>query len=194
MTRRSTVGLLACLAAAGTALVGCSEKQEANTLPSTSSVAPTEEELPPLGPEDYPVPTGARNKTPEGALAFAKYYMSLGTEIGQGDYPSRFLLDLSTPDCRLCDRVAASFAEDEAAGYKHVGSSHTFEEYALPRIAGDTAELGFVYAQSAYTVVDAKGRDVPSEAAAASGELQSGMLLEWRSDLDCWLVSNLTIG
>jgi hypothetical protein len=195
MTRRSTVGLLAGLLAVGTVLGGCSEKQQANeSLPSTSAAAPSEEERPPLGPEDFPVPEQAREKTPEGALAFAKYYMALGIAIGQGDFSSHFLLDLSTAECRLCGRVAASFAEDEAVGYKHVDSSHTFEEYALPRISGETAELGFVYAQSAYTVVDANGREVPSEAAAASGELQSGMLLEWSSGLDCWLVSNLTIG
>jgi hypothetical protein len=35
---------------------------------------------------------------------------------------------------------------------------------------------------------------VPSQAAVASGELQAGMLLEWHSELNCWLVSNLTIG
>jgi hypothetical protein len=195
MTRRSTIGLLACLLATGAVLGGCSEAQKANdTLPSTSAATPTEEELPPLGPADLPVPAEAREKTPEGALAFAKYYMALGTKIGRGDFPSHFLLDLSTTECRLCGRVAASFAEDEVAGYKHIGSSHTFKEYALPRIASDTAEVGFVYSQSAYTVIDANGQDVPSQAAVASGELQAGMLLEWHSELNCWLVSNLTIG
>jgi hypothetical protein len=199
MARRSTVGLLACLLAVGAVLGGCSKTHEANdTLPSTSAPAPapapTEEELPPLGPADLPVPAEAREKTPEGALAFAKYYMALGTKIGQGNFSSQFLLDLSTTECRLCGRVAASFTEDEVAGYKHIGSSHTFEEYALPRIAGDTAEVGFAYSQSAYTVVDANGKDVPSQAAVASGELQSGMLLEWHSEFACWLVSSLTIG
>lgn len=194
VTRQRPVRLVAGLAVVAALLCGCSEKQPAKDTLPTQSAAETTPELPPLGPEALPVPPEAREKTPEGALAFAKYYMTLGTEIGHGDIPSQFLLDLSTPECRLCAQVAASFAEDQAAGYKHVGSSHTFEEYALPRISGDTAELGFVYSQSAYTVVDDNGQDIPAEAAPASGELQSGMLLEWRSDLSCWLVSNLTIG
>jgi hypothetical protein len=188
------VRLAAGLIAATAVLTGCSERQPANETLPTHSAAETTPELPPLGPEGLPVPSEAREKTPEGALAFAKYYLALGTAIGQGSFPSQSLLDLSTPDCRLCAQVAASFAEDEAAGYKHVGSSHTFREYALPRVNGDTAELGFAYSQSAYTVVDANGQDVPSQAAAASGELQSGMLLQWREDLDCWLVSSLAIG
>jgi hypothetical protein len=140
------------------------------------------------------MPVEAREKTPEGALAFAKYFIALGTKVGQGEAPSQALLDLSTPECRLCGQVVASFAADEAAGYKHVGSSSTFKEYALPRLTGDSAEVGFVYSQSAYSVVDANGQDVPDRAVAATGELQSGMLLEWRADLTSWLVTSLTIG
>ena len=194
MTRRTTMRVVACLTAGIVVLTGCTEKQEAShTLPTTSA-AETTPKLPPLGPETFPVPAQAREKTPEGALAFAKYYIALGTEIGKGGASSQALLDLSTPECRLCRQVAASFATDQAAGYKHIGSSSTFEEYALPRLSGDMAELGFVYAQSAYTVVDANGNDVPSRAAPSTGDLQSGMLLEWRADLMCWLVTSLTIG
>jgi hypothetical protein len=194
VTRRRTLQLVAVLTAGAVALSGCSEKQEAShTLPTTSA-AETTAALPPLGPAAFPVPAEAREKTPQGALAFAKYYIALGTEVGQGRAPSQALLDLSTPECRLCGQVAASFATDEAAGYKHIGSSSTLKEYALPRLSGNSAELGFVYTQSAYTVVDANGQDVPDRAAASTGELQSGMLLEWRADLTSWLVTSLTIG
>jgi hypothetical protein len=185
---------VACLAAGAVVMTGCTEKQEAShTLPTTGPAESTTA-LPPLGPEGFLVPAEAREKTPEGALAFAKYYIALGTKVGQGGAPSQALLDLSTPECRLCGQVAASFATDQAAGYKHVGSSSTFEEYALPRLSGDSAELGFVYTQSAYTVVDANGQDVPDRAAPGTGELQSGMLLGWRADLTSWLVTSLTIG
>jgi hypothetical protein len=193
MTRRSTVGLLACLLAAGLALAACSEKQEASSLPSKSA-APTEDALPPLGPEDFPVPAEAREKTPAGALAFAKYYMALGTEIGLSDIPAQSLLDLSTPDCRLCRQVAETFSADQAAGYRRQGSTSTFKDYGAPLLSGDTADIGFAFSQSADRVVDRQGNDVASRAGQASGVLQSGMQLTWRDDLKCWLVNSLTIG
>jgi hypothetical protein len=140
------------------------------------------------------VPAEAREKTPEGALAFAKYYIELAFKVGGTGIQSRYLLDLSTPECRLCNQVAASYAQDQAAGYKRVGASYSFEEYALPRLSDDVAEIGFDYTQGASSVVDADGHDVPSRAGQETGVLPSGMRLEWRKDLDCWLVANLTIG
>jgi hypothetical protein len=193
---RWTLRLAAYLAVGTVVLTGCSEKQEAShTLPTTSA-AETTESLPPVGPAAFPVPAEARQKTPEGALAFGKYYIALGTEIGKGNVPSQALLDLSTPECRLCNQVAASFAEDQAAGYKHVGGSYSFKEYGPGFMSegGDVAELGFDYTQGADSVVDANGQDVPSRAGKESGLLRSGMRLDWRDDLHSWLVANLTIG
>ena len=196
MTRRWALRLTACLLAGAATLTGCSEKQEASdSLPTTTSSAePTEDALPPLGPEDFPVPDEAREQTQEGALAFAKYFMALGTEIGLGNAPAQSLLDLSTDDCRLCRQVAESFAEDQAAGYTRRGSASTFEEYGPPLLSGDTADVGFVYTQSADQVVDQTGIEVPERAGQASGELQSGMRLTWQSSERCWFVSNLTVG
>jgi hypothetical protein len=191
---RWTLRLAACLAVGTVVLTGCSEKQEAShTLPTTTA-AETTPKLPPLGPEGFPVPAEAREKTPDGALAFAKYYVDLAFKVGGAGIPSQSLLDLSTPDCRVCNQVAASYAEDQAAGYKHVGESHSFKEYGPPLISDDVAELAFDYTQGAYSVVDANGQDVPSRAGRDSGVLSSGMRLEWRDDLQAWLVANLTIG
>jgi hypothetical protein len=120
--------------------------------------------------------------------------MTLGTEIGKGTIPAQVLLDLSTPDCRTCGQIAASFAEDQAAGYTRQGSTSTFEEYDLPQLSGETADVGFVFAQTADIVVDSEGREVPSRAGAESGDLQSGMQLIWREDLQSWLVNSLTVG
>jgi hypothetical protein len=194
VTRGRTVQFAAILAVGTVALTGCTDKQEAShTLPTTSA-AETTPGLPPLGPVDFPVPAEAREKTPEGALAFAKYYVDLAFEVGGGGVPSQALLDLSTPDCRLCNQVAASYAQDQASGYKHVGESHSFRENGPPLITDNVAEIGFAYTQGAYSVVDANGADVPSRAGKDSGVLSSGMRLEWRDDLDSWLVANLTIG
>lgn len=195
MTRRWTLRVAACLVAGTAVLTGCSEKQEASSsLPSATSAEPTQEELPPLGPAEFPVPAEARAKTPDGALAFAKYYMAVGGPIGQGSVPAEVLLDLSTSECRLCGQIARSFADDQAAGYTYRGSTSTFEELGLPRLQGDQAELGFVFSQSAYTVINSAGQEVPERASQASGDLQSGMLVLWSEVSSSWLVSSLTVG
>ncbi|WP_137158418.1 DUF6318 family protein [Blastococcus sp. CCUG 61487] len=192
MARRWTMRLSVAVVAA-VLLSGCSEEQEASeSLPPASSAAPGED-LPSLGPDSFPVPPDAREKTPEGALAFAEYYLQLGIEIGSGNAPPEALGQLSA-SCDLCQQVISSLKQDVAAGYRHVGGSMTFAEYALPRLDGDAAEVGFVYSQSAYKVVDADGQEVPSRSAPATGELQSGMFLEWRDDLRSWTVDSLTIG
>lgn len=194
MIRRWAVRLTACLVA-GVALTGCSEKQEAReALPETSSAAPTEDELPPLGPDQFPVPSEARRKSPEGALAFARYYMRLGIEIGLGKAPAESMLTLSTDNCRLCRQVAQSFSDDQTAGYTRRGSTSTFKEYGPPLLVGDTADIGFVYAQSADEVLDRDGNAIPDRAGVASGDLQSGMQLIWRDDLECWHVNSLVVG
>lgn len=198
MTGRWTLRLVACAVGASAVLTGCSEKQEARqTLPATTSSAASSEsenELPPLGPAEFPVPAEARAKTPDGALTFAEYYMTLGVQIGEGRVASDVLLALSTDECRLCARIARSLAEDQAAGYTYLGNSTTFEELGPPRIDGDIAEIGFLFSQSSYTVIDASGQEVPARAGGAAENLQSGMILAWDSGLTSWLVSNLTVG
>lgn len=195
MTRRWTLRLVACLAAGAVVLTGCSEKQEAaQTLPSASSATPTEDDLPLLGPEQFPVPDEARAKSSEGALIFAKYYMNLGLKIGLGEAPAASLLALSTEDCRLCREVTQSFSDDQSAGFTRQGSTSSFEEYGPPLLAGDKADIGFVYTQSADRVIDRDGNEVPERAGVASGELQSGMQLTWRDDIQCWVVNSLTVG
>lgn len=195
MRRRWTLRLVAGLAAGAVVLSGCSKEQAASDTLPEAEASPTASEpaLPPLGPPEFPVPTEAREKTPKGALAFAEYYMSLGARIGTGQVPPGTLRDLSE-NCALCQQVAASYEADRAAGYTYRGATHSFTEYGLPRVADSTAEVGFVYTQSAYTVVDSTGKEIPERAGQASGELQSGMLLEWRPELHTWLVTDLTVG
>ena len=120
--------------------------------------------------------------------------MTIGIKIGEGSVPAQTLRDLSTAECRLCGQIAASLAEDQAAGYTRRGSSSTFQEYELPRVSGHTAEVGFVFTQSADKVIDSQGNEVPERAAEESGDLQSGMQMIWRDDVQCWIVNSLTVG
>jgi hypothetical protein len=190
--RRTTAAVIVLAIAV---LSGCSESDKpAETLPSGSSAAITSSEaLPPLGPPNFPVPDEARERTSEGALAFMRYYIGLSSHIADGSVEPQALLDLSD-GCGTCARVAASYQQDRAAGLTYEGFEYTFREYGLPVITGSQAEIGFVYSQGPYEVIDKSGIALPGRRVQASGDLQSGAFLVWRDDLASWMVTSMTIG
>jgi hypothetical protein len=187
--------LAACLAVGIVVLSGCSEKQEAsNTLPTASaSATATTPELPPFGPEEFPVPPKARQKTPEGAVEFVRYYMALAEVVAEQGVDPQAILDVSQ-DCLTCVQIAQAFIADRKAGYTYRDYSFTFDEYGPASLDGDMAEMGFVYEQSAVTVEDASGRVVADRSTDPSGKLQSGAHLTWRDDIKTWVITSLTVG
>ena len=122
--------------------------------------------------------------------------MSLDTSRAGGLAVAGLLIS-ATPDCRLCDASRCIARRGRAAGYKHVGSTHDVEEYTrrADAVDGDTAELGFastprpIHRRS----IQRSGGPIPTRPLHPS-ELQSGTLLQWREDLDCWLITGLTFG
>ncbi|SDE28274.1 hypothetical protein SAMN05660485_00439 [Blastococcus fimeti] len=194
MTRRWTLRLAACLVAGAAVLTGCSEKQEAaQTLPTSSSAAPTEDALPPLGPEGFPVPAEARKRTPEGAVEFVRYFVGLTGYLAEHSLDPAPLLDLSQ-DCRSCSNIAESLAEDRAANYTYREYEFEFTEYGPALLDGETAEMGFTYVQGPVSVVDPTGAVVTQRSSGRSEEMQSGAILRWRSDLNSWVMTGLTVG
>ncbi|CAA9221335.1 MAG: hypothetical protein AVDCRST_MAG57-597 [uncultured Blastococcus sp.] len=193
MTRRSTVGLLACLLAAGTALAGCSEKQEANTsLPSTSAAAPTEEELPPLGPEDLPMPDEARTQDAAGAEAFVRYYIELinRTSTVMDAQPLRELSD----GCRDCDRIADNTEKAAGLGHSYRNGVITITDFRPPLIEGQQASVGISFDQAALAVVDSSGNPVEDGSSEAYSALPGGIGLRWDGGRSSWLMTDFTVG
>ena len=88
---------MAALVVTGGVLTGCSEAEPAGqTLPTTSAqAAPTTEALPPLGPAGFPMAPEARQKTPERAVEFTRYYRTLGHQISEAIHDRQQLRDLS---------------------------------------------------------------------------------------------------
>jgi hypothetical protein len=149
----------------GTALLaGCSEKQEANdTLPSPSA-AETTEELPAVGPADFPVPDEARTKDAAGAEAFLRYYIEL-INRQQGSLDGEPLRDLG-PKCQECLRVARNFDEVAATGQRYEGGEITLNEVTPPDLDVDRATINFGARQEAVQIIDADGNVVPPGARA----------------------------
>src|SRR5829696_4256686 len=122
-------------------LTGCSEKQEASeTLPS-SSAAETSEELPEIGPADFPVPDEARTKDAAGAEAFLRYYIDLSNrqQVLLDGEPIRQL----GPECPECLRIAKNFDDVAAAGQRYEGGKLTLNDVTEPQLTDDEASINF---------------------------------------------------
>jgi hypothetical protein len=193
VTRRWTVRLVTGLVAATAVLTGCSEKQPANETLPTQTAAETTPELPPLGPEEFRVPDQAREKTPEGAVEFVRYYVGLTKFLAETAADPEPLIQLSQ-DCQTCANIAQSLTDDRAANYTYREYAYEFTAYGPAQVDGDSAEMGFGYVQGPITVVDPAGQVVASRSAATPTELQSGALLKWRADLGSWVITGLTVG
>ena len=118
MARPWGVGVVALLVMGPLVLGGCSDtKQAGSTLPSTTKAAATStSSLPPLGPADFPVPPAARQKTPDGVIAFTKYYVALMNHQAEA-LDSTPLRDLSR-ECQACKELADSYDQVKAAGQR----------------------------------------------------------------------------
>jgi hypothetical protein len=176
----------------GTALLaGCSEKQEANdTLPSPSA-AETTEELPEVGPADFPVPDEARTMDAAGAEAFLRYWIDLMNRqraIPAGD-PLR---DLG-PDCQECNRIARIYDETAAANNRYQGGELTLNDVTEPRVDQDKAVMSFGARQEAVSLVDQSG-GVVDAGYPAEPNVISGITLIYSETDKSWLVESFDLG
>ncbi|MGY1812801.1 DUF6318 family protein [Blastococcus sp. SYSU D00820] len=194
MAERWGVVRTAVVAIAAAVLTGCaSEQQASDTLPSTStSASATEEALPPLGPADFPMPDEAREKTPEGAEAFVRYYIGLinRTAIVLDAAPLREL----SAGCTDCDRIARLTEEDAAAGYHYEGGQFTITWIDSAAKSSDEIHIAFVADLAALTVIDPAGQPLPNLSTAAKTDLSSGAITRWDSERATWLITALTLG
>jgi hypothetical protein len=186
------LGRTAAAAVAGMAvLAGCSDGGSANqTLPPMSSpAAPTTEALQPLGPADFPVPDAARQRTPEGVVAFTTYYLELSEHL-LPSLQSQPLRDLSR-GCEVCEQVADGYDADRAAGYRYEGDQLSITSTGSAVVRGQTGEISFLLTQPPVAVYDRSGALVPDRQSDAY-QLTGGMALEWDDSLESWLVTQLT--
>ncbi len=195
MTRRWALRLTACLVAGAAALTGCSEKQEAGqSLPSTSSAAPTEDALPPLGPEDLPMPDEARTQDAAGAEAFVRYYFEL-LNMSLTDMNPQYLRQFAEDGCDVCERVARETEDDAAQGYAYRGGELTVVgEMTMAMTGPAEAQSAFTADQAPMTVLDREGTPVPGLAFDGEDALSSGTITVWNPSLHSWTLTELTLG
>jgi hypothetical protein len=191
LTRPWSLRLLTGVLAGCVVLSGCSEKREANDSLPTASASPTEEELPPLGPEDLPMPDEARTQDAAGAEAFVRYYIDLinRTSDVMDAEPLREFSD----GCQDCIRIARSVEEDARAGYSYEGGDITILEVTTPLLKDSTAEMALRVDQAALVVVDASGASIDNLTTDAYLGLSGGTSLRWDALKQSWVMTGLTL-
>ena len=190
VARRWSLRLVAGLLAGAAVLSGCSEKQEANDSLPTASASPTEDELPPLGPEDLPMPDEARTQDAAGAEAFVRYYIELinRTSDVMDAEPLREFSD----GCTECERLARVTAEAAAAGHDYEDGTITIVQMGRPLLEGGTAQLSMRLDQAEFRVVDASGTQV--QGSEAYEDISGGVALNWDTGRETWTMTQLTFG
>jgi len=192
VARRWSLCLMAGLLAGAVVLSGCSEKQEASPSLPTAGATPTQDELPPLGPEDLPMPDEARTQDAAGAEAFVRYYIELinRTSDVMDAEPLREFSD----GCQDCTRIADNVEEDMAAGYSYEGGGITVTAFGEPLLRNDTAEMALGANLAALSVLNRSGAPVPDEGSVAFTGLTGGAAARWDPNLETWLMTGLTLG
>ncbi|MGY1846919.1 hypothetical protein [Blastococcus sp. SYSU DS1021] len=177
---------------AGTVLLtGCSEKQEASATLPTTEAAPTTEALPPLGPEDFPVPAEARTKDAAGAEAFLRYWIDLLNR--QRAIPAGEALRTVGPECQECLRIASNYDEAADAGNRYVGGELRLNDVTEPLFDANEAMIAFGARREAVSLVDPSGAVLEARPDPVPN-LSSGITLAWSAPDQSWLVKSFTLG
>ena len=193
MARRWSLRLVAGLLAGGVVLSGCSEKQEANDSLPTASASPTEDELPPLGPEDLPMPDEARTQDAAGAEAFVRYYIELinRTSDVMDAEPLREFSD----GCADCERIATNTDEAAPLGHDYEGGDDHHHRRSGDRCSRRDCRDCLARDQAAFTVVRLRRARRRRGSQAVYRHLSGGVALAVACDRQAtWTMTELTFG
>lgn len=124
------------------ALVGCSDDPEPRTLPPITSASPS--------PSVVPMPSEAAAETPEGAAAFARYYLELmNAAFAAGDATE--VRRVSDPGCGGCNNLIGAIEEPQKEGERVEGG-----DYVIGFAEAPPVEAGDVIVQLRYSLEEVR--------------------------------------
>lgn len=174
-------------------LAGCTDDRvrPSDTLPPTSSPAPTTEDLP--GPDGYPLPPEAQEYTAEGATAFVSYFFDV-VNASRASLDSTPIRELSR-DCDGCNLIADGFDADLAARYRRAGGELSIAALSDPpllerRNGVDIANFSVGVTQQARETLDVSGQVVMQFPELL---LRGGITIAWIPADSEWLVTSLLL-
>ena len=189
------VRLTVLLVAAIALITGCTAEAEQPSadLPaaSSSSAEPTPE-LPPLGPEDFPVPDEARTKDEAGAEAFLYYFVDLLNR--QQSIPSGDAIRQMATDCQGCLAIAQRLDQAAANGWRLEGGELSVIGPPGISVTADEAKLSFMARAEAGRVFSSSGKELAEEGVPPQPQLPSSLTLKWSESAAAWTPSGLSVG
>ena len=171
------VRLVALVPVLGLILTGCTG--------GGASVSPdrTLEPLPSPTATALEVPPSAQATTPQGAAAFARYYLQVVTQAFNSNTTTQ-LRALSHPECGTCKNLAELTEKEAAKGRVYEGGAFLVDSAEATERAPGDAIVDVVYRRAPSTTRDGKGAVVDRDPGAEPALMQMRTL---RSG-DGWVV------
>lgn len=170
---RIAVGLTAVLLAVS----GCSDDPAPSSLPPLPSPTTASAASP------LPVPEAAKAETPQGAVAFVKYYLDVVNRAfaSSSSAPVR---RLSHPECDACNALIRAIEEPGAPGEEASGGDYEVVFAEAPQVSGGDVTVSLRYALTEARVVDGAGQLVRAVPRNPGIDAQMRLL----RDGDAWIV------
>lgn len=175
--RRLTRGRVAALVlATAIGLVGCTQADETPTIESTATgVGTTPDPTPTPSPTRSPKPerpTAMDSASTDGAVAFAKYFVSLYPYVyNTGDLTE--WKALSHPECAFCASVVGGVEEMHAQGQHNTGAEmDVITAEALELSPGTSYQIDLEVTQGPSVVLDADDAIVASNSEVVNFSMQ----------------------
>lgn len=167
-----------CLAAAAVAalLVGCSSEPEPEPLPPVPTTSPT--------PVVLPLPSAAAAATPQGAAAFARYYLALMNQaFRNGDAAA--VRRLSDPGCGGCSNLIGAIEQPPPAGETVAGGEYEVQFAEAPPVENGDVIVELRYSLSELRVLGTDGQLLETKPAVRDVDAQMRLLRRG----DSWIVA-----
>lgn len=146
------VRLVALVPVLAAVLAGCSAEEAPRPEPLPSAPSPS----PSPSPVALEVPPSAQAATPQGAAAFARYYLEvLHAAFVSGEVEA--LRAISHPECSTCSNFIRVTQEDEAAGKSFRGGEYTVLFAEATETAPGDALIDLSYDRAPAMTRDAQG-------------------------------------
>jgi hypothetical protein len=144
-----TIRAAAAALCAVVALAGCSSDPEPQPLPPIETSSPS--------PVALPLPSEAAADTPEGAAAFARYYLALMNKAFP-EADATPVREVSDPGCGGCNNLIGAIEEPPAAGERVEGGEYVVDFAEAPPVEGGDVIVELRYSLTEVRVYGPDGR------------------------------------
>lgn len=158
------------------AVAGCSADPEPEPLPPAPTTSPT--------PAALPLPSEAAAETPEGAAAFARYYLDLMNRAFESA-DATAVRQVSDPGCGGCNNLIVAIEEPPEEGERVEGGEYSVDFAEAPPVEGGDVIVELRYSLTEVRVYGPDGQLLRRKDPVEDVDAQMRLLRRGRS----WVVA-----